>query len=108
MPFYLSPLVALSIQAALGKSITNMMIALSWSGGHGTPGWLEPGFEYKRRAGIEAAKMLGVSRMRICISFRTARPIIVQATLQMGYAVITAAGLSFLGIGAQEPCPNGA
>ncbi len=33
-------------------------------------------------------------------------PIIVQATLQMGYAVITAAGLSFLGIGAQEPLPE--
>jgi len=33
-------------------------------------------------------------------------PIIVQATLQMGYAVITAAGLGFLGIGAQEPLPE--
>ena len=33
-------------------------------------------------------------------------PIIVQGTLQMGYAVIATASLGFLGVGAQEPLPE--
>lgn len=33
-------------------------------------------------------------------------PIAVQTTLQLGFAVLTSAGLSFLGLGAQPPTPE--
>ena len=33
-------------------------------------------------------------------------PIIIQATLSIGRAIINAAGLSFLGLGAQPPTPE--
>jgi peptide/nickel transport system permease protein len=105
------PLVlALSIQAALGKSVTNTMLALAlvwWT-------WyarLVRGqvLGIKEELYIDAAKMLGVSKLRMMLRHilpNCTGPIIVQATLQMGYAVITAAGLGFLGIGAQEPLPE--
>jgi peptide/nickel transport system permease protein len=103
-------ILALSIQAALGQSVINTMIALSlvwWT-------WyarLVRGqvLGIKEELYIEAAKMVGVSKIRMILRHilpNCAGPIIVQATLQMGYAVITAAGLGFLGIGAQEPLPE--
>jgi peptide/nickel transport system permease protein len=33
-------------------------------------------------------------------------PIIVQTTLSLGWAIVNAAGLSFLGLGAQPPSPE--
>ena len=33
-------------------------------------------------------------------------PIIVEATVRLGYAVFTVAGLSFLGFGVQPPTPD--
>ncbi len=33
-------------------------------------------------------------------------PIIVQTTLSLGWAIVNAAGLSFLGLGAQPPTPE--
>jgi peptide/nickel transport system permease protein len=105
------PLVlAICIQAALGKSVTNTMLALSlvwWT-------WyarLVRGqvLSIKEEVYIDAARMVGVSNVRMMLRHilpNCSGPIIVQATLQMGYAVITAAGLGFLGIGAQEPLPE--
>jgi peptide/nickel transport system permease protein len=103
-------ILALSIQAALGKSVTNTMIALAlvwWT-------WyarLVRGqvLSIKEELYIEAARMIGISKLRMMLRHilpNCTGPIIVQATLQMGYAVITAAGLGFLGIGAQEPLPE--
>ncbi|MCW3820538.1 ABC transporter permease, partial [Micromonospora sp. DR5-3] len=36
----------------------------------------------------------------------TVAPILVRATLGMGYAILTAASLSFIGLGAQPPTPE--
>lgn len=33
-------------------------------------------------------------------------PVIVQATLQLGFAILVAAGLGFLGLGVQPPTPE--
>ncbi len=55
---------------------------------------------------VDAARALGASAGRIVgrhILPNTLAPIIVQATLGIGSAVIEAAGLSFLGLGAQAP-----
>jgi peptide/nickel transport system permease protein len=54
---------------------------------------------------VEAARSIGASDMRILISHilpNTIQPLIVQATLDMGGVLLTAAGLSFIGFGAES------
>lgn len=58
---------------------------------------------------VDAARALGASAGRIIgrhILPNTLAPIIVQATLGIGAAILEAAGLSFLGLGAQAPTPE--
>jgi ABC-type dipeptide/oligopeptide/nickel transport system permease subunit len=60
----------------------------------------------KRMEYIEAARALGAGPWRIIfhhILRNAAVPILVQATLTAGDVVLTASGLSFLGLGAQPP-----
>jgi len=102
-----SLLLAIAIVAALGPSVTNAMIALS------VPWWpwytrLARGqtISLKERQFVEAAKAIGVSNFRIMsrhILPNCLTPIIVQATLDMGYIILSLAGLGFLGLGTQPP-----
>jgi len=58
---------------------------------------------------VTAARSLGASPFRIVISHilpNTIGPIIVEATLELGYAIIEESGLSFLGFGIQPPTPS--
>lgn len=58
---------------------------------------------------ITAAHCLGVSNWRIMwrhILPNTAGPIIVEATLEVAYAILEESGLSFLGFGIQPPTPS--
>ncbi|TDL78250.1 ABC transporter permease [Palleronia sediminis] len=58
---------------------------------------------------VQAARALGASNLRIMFDhiLRNAMgPIIVQSTLTAGTVVLTAASLSFLGLGAQPPIPE--
>ena len=58
---------------------------------------------------VEAARALGASHLRIIgrhVLPNTLAPVIVQTTLGVGSAVLEAAGLSFLGLGAQAPTPE--
>jgi ABC-type dipeptide/oligopeptide/nickel transport system permease subunit len=60
----------------------------------------------KRMEYVEAARALGAGPWRILfhhILRNAAVPILVQATLTAGDVVLTASGLSFLGLGAQPP-----
>jgi peptide/nickel transport system permease protein len=53
-----------------------------------------------------AARMVGVKRGRIVLSHvlpNSLGPVIVQATLALGTAIIDAAGLAFLGLGSADP-----
>jgi len=105
------PLVlALCIQAALGPKLINTMLALSlvwWT-------WYcrilrGQVLSVKEELYIESAKTIGASNLRIMFRHilpNCVGPVLVQNTLQMGYAVIAAAGLGFLGVGAQEPLPE--
>jgi len=58
---------------------------------------------------VVAANCMGASNLRIMgrhILPNTVGPIIVAATLEMGYAIMEEAGLSFLGFGIQPPTPS--
>ncbi|MEZ4862058.1 MAG: ABC transporter permease [Caldilineaceae bacterium] len=101
---------AIAVTAALGKGIINVMIgiALVW--------W--PGFARLTRSlvlglreevFVEAARSIGVSHSRILwrhILPNTLSPIIVKMSTDFGFAVLTAAALGFIGLGAQPPTPE--
>ena len=58
---------------------------------------------------IEAAKVGGSSDFRILTRFllpNIAAPIVIQASVNLGWAVLNAAGLSFLGLGVRPPTPE--
>ena len=58
---------------------------------------------------VTAARGLGASHLSVIISHilpNAIGPIIVQSTLQLGYAIIEESGLSFLGFGIQPPTPS--
>ena len=58
---------------------------------------------------VSACRSLGGSDMRIMLRHilpKSMGPIIVEATLEFGYAIIEESGLSFLGFGIQPPTPS--
>jgi peptide/nickel transport system permease protein len=58
---------------------------------------------------VTAARGLGASPLRIIFThvlLNALGPIIVEATLELGYAIIEESGLSFLGFGIQPPTPS--
>ena len=103
-------LMAVVVVSVLGSSTINLMIAVGISS--------VPGFVRTTRAAVltvrnqeyvEAARALGKSDFYIifvhvlpnCLS-----PIIVQTTLRVASAIISASSLSFLGLGIQPPAPE--
>ncbi|MBU5625483.1 ABC transporter permease [Oscillibacter sp. MSJ-2] len=103
-------LMAISIVAALGGGLFNLLIALSIS--------MIPGFSRIVRASIltikdqefvEAAKACGTRDSRIILKHiipNAIGPIIVQATLNMASTILSIAALSFIGLGVQAPTPE--
>jgi peptide/nickel transport system permease protein len=58
---------------------------------------------------VQAAKALGATPLRIIVHHilpASLTPLVVQATLSLGTATLEAAGLGFLGLGAQPPTPE--
>jgi peptide/nickel transport system permease protein len=100
----------IAVSAALGPSLRNSMIAI---GVLTVPAYarLARGqvlqareFEY-----VTAARLLGAGRTRVVrrhILPNIISPLIVQATLASGAAILAEATLSFLGLGAQPPTPD--
>jgi len=63
----------------------------------------------KQKEFVEAARCCGAGNGRIIVRHilpNAMSPIIVAATLRVGAAIITEAGLSFLGMGVQPPTPT--
>lgn len=103
-------LLAIAIVTSLGPGLTNVMIAV----GIGNM----PAYARVIRAAVlsireldyvEAARAAGAPDSRIMwkhILPNSLAPIIVQVTLGLANAILAAAGLSFLGLGAQPPTPE--
>jgi peptide/nickel transport system permease protein len=103
-------LLALVISAVLGPSLTNSMIAIAiaWWPWYTrlTRGQV---ISLKERPFIEASRATGVSGLKIMFRHilpNSLTPIVVQASLDFGSVILTAASLSFLGLGAQPPTPE--
>jgi peptide/nickel transport system permease protein len=101
---------ALAVVGALGPGILNAMLALSlvwW------PGYVRlvqgKTLALAQESYVEAARAGGAGRLRIvflhilpnCVS-----PIVVKASMDMGSAILAAASLGFIGLGAQPPYPE--
>ena len=100
-------LLAIVVATALGPSLRNMVlaIALSW-----WPWYTRivrgQAVTLRERNFVEAARSMGVGDLTIIrrhILPNVLAPVGVQATLDLGAAILTAAGLSFLGLGTQPP-----
>lgn len=103
-------LLALTVVAVLGPSLTNAMLAIGVT--------YVPYFARVTRSEVvsvvaedfvEAAKALGERDRRVLFAEvlpNAAAPIIVQASISLAFAILAAAGLSFLGLGAQPPRPS--
>lgn len=101
---------ALALASALGPSIENAILALSityWP-------WFSrlvyaETISLKNSTFIEATEALGAGTARTIILHilpNVMSPIIVRSTIGMGYTILTAAMLGFLGVGAQPPTPE--
>ncbi|NLN47546.1 MAG: ABC transporter permease [Clostridiales bacterium] len=105
-----STLLAISIAAALGPGLTNAMIAV----GIGTvPNYARvvraSVLTVKEQEFIEAARCIGVRDYKIIMKHilpNAMAPLIVQATLGVAGAILSAAALSFIGLGIQPPTPE--
>jgi peptide/nickel transport system permease protein len=103
-------LLALMLVSALGPSLENAMLAV---GIVGIPVFarLARGavLATKTREYVTAAHVYGAGDLHILLRHilpNSVQPLIVQGTLGVGTAILTAAGLSFLGLGARPPAPE--
>lgn len=107
---YPALLLALIIIAVLGTGILNVMIAI---GVVFIPGLARivrgSTLSVKQMEYVLAAETIGAPTPRIVfrhIAPNILAPVIVQASLGIGFAIIAEAGLSFLGLGTQPPDPS--
>ena len=103
-------LMSISIVAALGQSMVNLLIALAIA--------YIPVFarvirstilSIKGQEFVEAARACGTSNARIILRHiipNAIGPIIVEATLTMGAAILVISSLSFMGLGIEPPAPE--
>jgi ABC-type dipeptide/oligopeptide/nickel transport system permease subunit len=103
-------LLALSLVAILGVGLQNVIISVGISA---VPSFIRlvrgSVLSIREQVYVEAAEALG--QRQIVIVFRhvlrnAMAPVIVQATLSLGFAILVAAGLGFLGLGVQPPTPE--
>lgn len=105
-----STLLNISIIAALGPSVPNMMFAVGMSN---IPRYCRimrgSVLTVKDQEFIEASRACGAKDIYIILKHiipNCLAPMIVQATLSVGNAIIACAGLSFIGIGIAAPTPE--
>jgi peptide/nickel transport system permease protein len=103
-------ILALAIMAILGPSLRNAMIAIGISA---IPVYTRVArgqvLSLREKEYVEAARAAGAGHSRLIFRHilpNTLSPLIVIATLGIAGAILTGAGLSFIGLGAQPPSPE--
>ena len=105
-----SLLIAVALAAALGGSVTTIIIAI----GVANVPWMarvirSQGLSIREMDFVAAAEAGGMSPARIIFRHilpNSLAPVIVQSTLSMGYAVLVEATLVFIGVGVRPPTPT--
>jgi len=101
---------AMGIVAALGNTVTNIVLATAIINFPLYVRVARAEANVRREAGfVQAARLSGNSESRILLThiLPNIMPIMmVQISLTMGYAILNAAGLSFIGLGVRPPTPE--
>ena len=102
-----SLLLAIAVVASLGPGLRNSMLAVSIVG---IPYYVRivrsSVLTLRNQEFVQAARVVGASDGRIIVRHilsNSLAPLMVAATLDVGWMIMAAAGLSFLGLGAQPP-----
>jgi len=103
-------LLVIAITLVLGKGIMQVFIAV------GLTMWVDVArivrgqiLSIREKEFVEAGRALGFKNMRIIFRHilpNVMGPVVVMAASNFAFAILTEAGLSFLGIGAQPPMPS--
>ncbi|MBM3471603.1 MAG: ABC transporter permease [Armatimonadetes bacterium] len=103
-------LLAIAIVGALGPGLRNAIVAV---GIVGIPAFARvvrgAALVIRAQDYVEAARAMGAGAGRVVTRHvfpNATAPVIVQATLSVGGAILASAGLSFLGLGVQPPTPD--
>jgi peptide/nickel transport system permease protein len=103
-------LLALSLVAILGVGLQNVILSVGISA---VPSFIRlvrgSVLAIREQVYVEAAEAIGQRRRAIIFRHvlpNAMAPVIVQATLSLGFAIVVAAGLGFLGLGVQPPTPE--
>jgi peptide/nickel transport system permease protein len=101
---------ALALVSILEPSVRNLLIAIGIAGIPGIARLVRSQvLTVRERDYVLAARTLGANDLRIVLRHiwpNCMAPVIVAATLGMGFAVLAEAGLSFLGVGVRPPTPT--
>ena len=103
-------LLAIALVAVFGPTIQNVIVAI----GIANIPWLARvsrslALTVREQDYVIAGRTIGASHARLMLRYvlpNSIQPVIVQASLGMGFAVLTEAALSFLGIGVRPPTPT--
>lgn len=103
-------LIAVALAATMGASLLTVILAI----GIATVPWIArvvraQGLSVREQDFVAAAVAGGMGSWRIVVKHilpHTVAPVVVQATLGMGYAVLAEAALGFIGVGVQPPTPT--
>jgi peptide/nickel transport system permease protein len=101
---------AMGIVAALGNTLGNIVLATAVINVPFYARMARAEANVRRDAGfVEAARLAGNGRTRV-LAFHVfpncLPPMMVQASLNLGWAILNAAGLSFIGLGVRPPTPE--
>lgn len=100
----------LTVVALLKPSFWNVMVVIGLTGWTGTARFVRAEFlSLRERDFVQAVKSLGARSFRIIFRHvlpNAMAPVMVSATLGVASAILTEAGLSFLGFGVQPPQPT--
>jgi peptide/nickel transport system permease protein len=103
-------LLALSVSAMLGPGLINAMLAVGFSSVPVSTRLIRAtALSIRQQPYIEAARVVGGSSAWIMLRHvlpNIAGPLVVLASLQVPAAILAAASLSFVGLGAQPPVPE--
>jgi len=103
-------LLAIAISAALGSGFFNTIMALSIGGIPMTVRLLRGSIlSIRNQEYIEAAEKINCSKPRVILKHilpNSIAPLIVSVTMGIGNTILTAASLSYIGLGIQPPMPE--